>query len=144
MTLSRFRQRTFQQLVALTLLFTSVFANAVGVASALNAQRLAVELSQYDIGIICHGGQFRFFSLSVYEQTGEVVYLEAPVGNSTPHFSFTCATSYSLDKDEDTILVGVELLQYEPLLQHILNVSIQDQLTPNRYHKAQVRAPPFV
>lgn len=101
-------------------------------------------LGNQDVELICTGSTFKWMSLSVYQQTGEILFVEAPENAPSGFEHIKCSYSYLNDAQTDKfVLSHISLL---PVLNYSqAKVNIINALHIGRKHQlALSRAPPFL
>lgn len=101
----RFKATKYKVILAsmvLALLFNSV--GTLFAASSLLNQ--AKSFANQDVELICTGSSFKWMSISVYQQTGEIKYVDAPENAPSGFDNIKCSYSYLNDNHSDQTLLG--------------------------------------
>ncbi|MEP1382392.1 MAG: hypothetical protein ABJK64_01220 [Paraglaciecola sp.] len=125
--------------VIFALLFNAIASLYVSASMLNNAKSFAAE----DSVLICTGSSYKWMSLSVYELTGKVEYIEPP--ENTPHNSqdIRCVYGYLSDAKYNDLVIN----SFDHLVIPIdvnLNINYFEALYPNAKHQLSLtRGPPF-
>lgn len=92
---------TKQRVVAFTLVLSLIISQFFSVSAALTVKQVNLEFLNQDITLICTGKTFKFVSLSAFEQTGELVFVDPPADAPDDDHTYECPSLFALDKKDD-------------------------------------------
>ncbi|MCF2948549.1 hypothetical protein L0668_10560 [Paraglaciecola aquimarina] len=138
-----FRHTTTKNHAVLLCLVFALFFNSVGTlfaASSLVSQ--AKSFTNQDVELICTGSTFKWMSVSHYQQTGEILFVDAPDNAPDGFEHIKCSYSYLNDNNSEQALISTQAsLAYEPFSNQTIEFINAEYI--NRKHQlAPSRAPP--
>jgi hypothetical protein len=90
-----------RRVIAFGLVLSLIFSQYLSVFAALSIKQINLDYLSQDITLICTGKTFKLVSLSAFEQTGELVFIEPPSNAPEGEHSYECPSLYALDKKAD-------------------------------------------
>lgn len=91
--------------ILIMLLFNSI--GTIVVASALTHS--AKNFTSQDVELVCTGATFKWMSVSHYQQTGEILFVDAPADAPSGFEHIQCANTYITDTSNEYCLLKAEL-----------------------------------
>lgn len=138
-----FLNRTIKNKSVLLCLVFALFFNSVGTlfaASSLLSQ--AKTFSNKDVELICTGSTFKWMSVSIFEQTGEIQFVEPPENAPEGFEHIKCSYSYLNDNSSNQALFTQQTtLEFVTLTNPVIDY-INAQYTAQKHQLATSRAPP--
>lgn len=90
-----------RNIIAIGLILSLIASQYLSVFSALAIKHLGDDYLDQDVTLICTGKTFKFVSLSAFQQTGELVFVDAPTDAPDEPHNYVCPSFLSLDKNDD-------------------------------------------
>lgn len=138
-----FRIKTTKNKSVLLCLVFALFFNSVGTlfaASSLTSQ--AKSLNTQDVELICTGSTFKWMSVSIYQQTGEIQFVEAPENAPDGFDHIKCSYSYLYDNGSDQVLISYQKkIVFENSSNQVIDYT-NAEYTARKHRLAPPRAPP--
>ncbi len=125
-------------------LLCALLFNATGALFASNSIiNQAQTFANDDAVLICTGHEFKWISLSTFEQTGTLEFIQPPEDAPTNAHGIKCTFAYLADCHNDKALVATNVVSVAPLTQNSLFLPNLSFVKTHPYTLASTRAPPI-
>lgn len=132
-----------QRTIAFALVLSLIASQYLSVFAALSIKQINLDYLSQDITLICTGKSFKFVSLSAFEQTGKLVFIDPPAQAPESEHSYECPSLFALDKKDDISFDS------DPNLARLIEISATN--SPQTFSEqsslaflvSPARAPPF-
>ncbi len=136
-------RKNVKQAISWCLIAIIACSHFIGVSATSKIAEQNKLLEDLDVVLICTGKQFKYISLSTFQQSGKISYVDPPTSSTTEEFNLDCSVSAFFETRDDLATHSGSIFLASLAPNHNVFVNPVESPTLLQRNGVQVRAPPI-